>query len=119
MEERSASSRAKQQQSGENCNWTAVTSAGCWHVYVYMILNSVFAFKSWVAYIPGLKCRALVMEKVLFLLFPYHCSSSPWNYPIVAACKISEKQRKKTWLEEKYLMERKNYGVMSAAPMNA
>lgn len=29
MEERSASSRAKQQQSGENCNWTAVTSAGC------------------------------------------------------------------------------------------
>lgn len=75
-----------------------------------MILDSAFAFKSWAAYISGLKVRALVMETVLFLLFPYRCSSPLWKYPTVADCKFSEKQRKKTCLEEKkYLKERKNY----------
>lgn len=55
----------------------------------YMVLGSVFVFKSCIAYIVGVKGRTLVLETV------YHCSSSLWHLPIVADCKISEKQGRK------------------------
>lgn len=90
----------------DSCNFCRVLTCVCEH----MIFDSVFSFKSWVTYILGMKSGALVMETVPFLLLFYHCSSSLWNYPIVVLRKISEKQRKKTWLEEKkYLKEKKNY----------
>ena len=61
----------------------------------YMITGSIFVFKSWVAYMVGVKGRALVLETVVLSLFLCHCSSALWHFPIAADCKISERQSRK------------------------
>jgi len=60
-----------------------------------MIPVSVFVFKSWVAYMVGVKGRALVSETAMFSLFLCHCFSSLWHFSIVAGCKISERPGRK------------------------
>ena len=74
-------------------------------VCVRVVLGGLFASKRWVAYMSGVKVRALVLETVLFLLFLYHCSSYLWHLLRDPGCKISEKQWKKShdWMKNVHL----------------
>lgn len=62
--------------------------------YEYVILGS--AFKSWVAYIVGLKGKALLLGALVFSAFLYHCCSSVCHFPwLLTVRSVKEKAEKK------------------------